>query len=416
MALSESIAERLVLKAYASSVIAATEPDPTVAPAASGGRIMRHRPGLSLSLATDYYAPDEKRPDRNRGMGRHGMRRAPAAIPGLLSPDTYADLFESALQGTWAAGLELGPSDLTSIAADADTSTFIAAAGDPVALGLRIGDIMRLADLSDAQNNARNFLITGFSGSNNRTIAVYPAPDTHTADTSFTLTTLPSLLRPTSGHVSRKWAAEVYNPDSDLSELYTEGRFGGFDISVPPNDNVSVTFNALFRNQVEYSAGSAPFFSAPSAETTTGIVSGVTGFLMIDGTAQGIVTNLSIAAAMQLSAPNVVGAAGLHPDILLGEMDVSGNFSALLSAFTLSALYRGESETGLLLYLPATSAVDAPAISVYLPRIKLNTANRSDGPELAKVQSFDFAGATYEGSAAGEPNTVLRMVDTEVTA
>lgn len=414
--LSESIAERLSYKFYASADIATAEATPASDPGAASAQQLRHTPGLSLTLAKDYYRPNEKRADRTTAMGRHGMKRAPASIPGLLSPNTYSDLFEASLQGTWGAGLSLSESDFTSVTADNTTSKFTFSGGNPVTRGLLIGDIFQFASLLDTDNNGKFFLITGFGGSSNREVSVYPAPDTMTADSAFTLVSEPSLYRPIASHVRRKIAVERYNSDSDLAELYTEGRVGGFDLSVPPNDNASVTFNALFRNRVKYTAGSAPFFTSPTSPTTTGILSGVNGFLMVNGVSQGIVTGLTVSAAMQLALPAVIGSEGLGPDILLGEMDVSGNFSALLNAHTLSDLFDDETETSLLLWLKATSAVDTPGMSIYLPRIKLNSAGRSDGPELAQVESFDFTAASYEGSAVGVPLTVCRICDTEVTA
>jgi hypothetical protein len=61
------------------------------------------------------------------------------------------------------------------------------AGGTPVTAGLRIGDIVRFTGLTvgGGLNNATNFLITGFSGTSNRVLAVYPAPTTATADTTF---------------------------------------------------------------------------------------------------------------------------------------------------------------------------------------------------------------------------------------
>jgi len=413
MALAENIAERLSYKFYASPTMSSTEPAPASDPGASGAQNLRHvSHNFQISKAT--FNANEKRSDRNRAMGRHGMRQAPATINGLLSCGTQGDLFEASLQGTRGSAVVLSPSQLTSLSADNATSKFTAAGGDPVALGLRVGDIFTLASMSDADNNAKNFLVKSFGGTSNREITVYPAPDTMSADTSFTLTTKKALYRPLTGFVSRKAAFEVYNPEIDVARLYTEARIGGWALNLPPTDNASINFNVLGRNRVVYEATNAPFFTSPTAQTTSGILAGVNGYVDLNGSAIGVLTGLSATYAMDLRGPAVVGANGLMPDILIGEANITGQLTFLFdgNGADVLALFDDETEFGILAYLTATSAVNTPAMSFYLPRVKLNSAEESDGGDLGKIITCNYEASTYEGSTAGVQNTLIRMVDT----
>src|SRR6185436_7188110 len=109
-------------------------------------------------------------------------------ISGELSPGTYSMLFAAALRGNWdITPTSVSNTELTSLAADHSTSTLIAGGGDPVASGLRVGDVIRLTGASEVTNNGKNFTISSFSGASNRTIHVYPAPTTMAADTTFTM-------------------------------------------------------------------------------------------------------------------------------------------------------------------------------------------------------------------------------------
>lgn len=414
--LLEATAERLTYKAYSSAAIDPTvEATPATDPAVDGGQILRHV-SHNLSLTKDTYAGDEVRTDLQRPMEKHGTRRAPGTINGLLSPLTYADLFEAVLGGTWSASaVSLSETDLTSVAASASGSTFTFGGGDPVTLGLRVGDVLRFSDLSDADNNTKNFVILGFSGASNRVVSVYPAPEDMTADTAFSVaTTGRSLYMPSSGHVKRKFAVEVYNADGDIARLFTEGRFAGFDLSIAPNQDAQINFSGLWRNRVVYSASNAPFFTGPTAETSTDIISSMDGLLRMNGATVGVATGLSIQFNRAPTAPAQLNADGLTPGILLANAVVTGEFTVFLQDTTFLDAFDGETEMELLAYLPVSDAAAAEAVTIYLPRIKANSNNEStqDG---AKVLQCGFTAARYLGSAAGVEGTSVRICDTAVS-
>ncbi len=79
-------------------------------------------------------------------------------------------------------GLSLSNVEFTSVTGSANTLTM--AAGDPVALGLLVDDVVKLTGTSaDAA-----YTISAFGGTSNRALTVAPDPGTFAADTSFTLT------------------------------------------------------------------------------------------------------------------------------------------------------------------------------------------------------------------------------------
>lgn len=103
----------------------------------------------------------------------------PASTPGAncFGPD--------AILGVTPSALTITEAQITSIAADFDSSTLIAGTGDPVLLGLQRGDWIKLAGVTAANNN-KYFRITDFPTP--RDIVVTPRPTTMAADTNFTLT------------------------------------------------------------------------------------------------------------------------------------------------------------------------------------------------------------------------------------
>ena len=188
----------------------------------SGGQLIR-RVSSSLALTKDAITSNEVRADQQISDIRHGTRRVGGGIESELSTESYDDFLEALLRGTWEDGVSIDEVDLTSVTATG--STFIFAAGDPVDLGLKVGDVVRFANLSVTANNAKNFRITGFGGTSNRTVSVTPAPTAiGTADTEFTVAVQGKKL--VNGVEKRSFAIEQRMADIDLSELFTGVRIG----------------------------------------------------------------------------------------------------------------------------------------------------------------------------------------------
>ncbi|MEH2476246.1 hypothetical protein V1281_002585 [Nitrobacteraceae bacterium AZCC 2161] len=416
--LAESVSERLVYKIYATPVIdSTTEPVAATDPGSSGGQVLRHV-SHNLSLTKDNYRPNEKRDDAQQVMGKHGSRTVPGTINGFLSPGTHKDFFAAALRNTWDAGsaLSLDESDFTSVAFDsvAGTATFVS--GDPVALGLRVGMVAVFGGLATTANNGKRVVILGFSGSNNRIMKIYPSLTTESADTAFTIDTVGKTLdNPTTivGQTRYKFAFEVNNPDIDLSRFYTECRIGGFDLSVGVNANVGLNFSLLGRNRQTLTGAAAPFFTAPTNETSTDIPTGMQGLLMSNGTVLGVATGLNIKVDTSPQAAKDINPDGLVADILLSSFVASGDFTVFLTDGVMLNAFDDETELSLLAYLPTSKSDAAPANVFFLPRIKINSNSESETSNAKAIQC-QFEAGRYFGTAPGVASTTLQITDTEI--
>lgn len=415
--LAESVTERLSYKLYASAAIdATTEPVTSTAPGASGGQILRHV-SHNLSLAKDSYRPNEKRQDAQQPMGKHGSRTVSGTINGFLSPGTHADLFAATCRSTWTAAVTATKTDFTSLAFDASLGTITLGSGDAVAKGYRVGQVLNFTGLTVTANNNVNFLITAIGGTGNKTISVYPSPAQASADTgSWNMASLgKSLIMPATGRTDYKLAFEVYNSDVGLSRLYTENRVSGFDLSVGVNANVGLNFNILGRNRQTLTGGSAPFFTAPTVETTTDIPTSMQGLLMLGGNTIGVITGLNIKVDLQAEAAKAINPKGLVQGILLGEAVVNGDFTVFLTDGVVLSAFDNETELSLMAYLPTSNAPNAPANVFFLPRIKINSNSESD-VNKAKAIQCQFEAGRYFGNAPGVQSTTMMIVDTTIAA
>jgi hypothetical protein len=319
------------------------------------------------------------------------------------------------MRGTFAGGITIDQSDATSAAADNATSKFTFAGGDPVALGLRVGHVIRFSSLSAAANNGKNFLITGFGGTSNREVSVYPAPATMSADTDFSLALAGQAVSvPASGHINRLFGIEDYNSDIDLARFFPECRIGSFNVNLPATGNSTVDFGVIGRGEIVYEDSNAPFFSGPAAVTTTPLCQAVNGLLMVNGAAVGVVTGVQFALDMSPQAPAVVGQ-NIPADILLGPARVTGQFSVFLEDSQFLDAFTNESDISMLCYLTGNNDDDAPALSFYLPRLKIGSAPVSDDGSGGKILQCNFQALKYEGAAPGVEQTTIQIHDTEVS-
>lgn len=417
MSLAEGVQARIAYKAYASGTISSNaEADSTSDLGASSAQILR-RVASTLNLSKDTYQSNEILASRQISDFRHGIRRAQGNITGEFSPQTYGDLFQAAFRGTWEAAVTGTETDFTSVAADNASSKFTFAAGNPVSKGFRVGHILRFTNLSDTDNNSKNFLILSFGGTSNREVTVYPAPDDMTADSGFTVSsTGKRLYVPSSSHVSRKFGFEIYNEDTDIARLFTECRIGGFNVQLPATGLATAEFNVLGRNMETYTSGSAPFFTSPTAATTTGIFAAVNGLLRVGGSTVGVVTGLNVQMNLNPTSDAVVGQ-NFAPEIYLGRANVTGQVTALFEDDTLINYFKNETEVQILAYLTTSSDDAASAVSILLPRVKLGGADVQTSGESSQPITMPFQALLYDGSesSTGIAASTIQMVDTQIS-
>src|SRR5215211_4039342 len=417
MSLAEGVSGSIRYKQYATGVITSnTQSVSATDPAVTGGQILR-RVSSSLKLAKETYQSAEVRTDRQISDFRHGVKRVTGSLSGEFSPKTYFDLLEASFRATKTATLSLSNTEFTSITSDNATSSFTVTGGNPVTSGLRTGDIVRFANLAAGANNATNFLITGFSTANNRVISVYPAPVTDAApDSTFQVTsngtTGKAIFVPSSSFVSRKFAFEVYNSDLDVTRLFTECRIGGVTVQLPATGLGTIEVPVMGRDMETYTGASAPFFTAPTAATSTGIFAAVNGLLRVGGATVGVVTGLNVQMDLSPSSDAVVGQKFV-PEIFLGRANVTGQVTAFFEDLTLINYFKNETEVSILAYLTTTTTQPAPAVSIYLPRVKLGDGNVSDSGEGGQAITMPFQALLHPGNTTGDEATTIRIVDTE---
>jgi hypothetical protein len=142
-----------------------------------------------------------------------------------------------------------------------------------------------------------------------------------------------------------------------------------------------------------------PYFTAPTALTSTGIMAAVNGALFVQGQQVAICTGLSVKVDGGYSGDPVVGA-NTMPAIFPGRVSVSGQFTAYFDSGTFRDYFLNETEVGISVVLTADNTATSDFIGITLPRVKLGSATRSDG-EKGIIVTCDYTALLNAAGGTG---------------
>lgn len=365
-------------------------------PALAGSSQFIRRVSSTLVVNKNAIASNEVRSDQQVFDVRHGVRQAGGALEGELSTGTYDDFMQAVMRGTWATGISASNTQLTSVVANAAASNVVFTGGDLLALGFKVGDVVRFTGMTQAANNNTNFRVTSIGGANNRTMGVTPPPVDSASSTTFTVVVPGRKL--TNGTVQRSFTIEQRNPDISVSERFSGCRIGAMNVSLNPNSMATARFDVLGLDGTVLSGGSFPYFTSPTAETATGVLAGVSGSIRLAGVEQGIVTAADFSINCNLRADPVVGALTV-PQIFYGRTVVTGSISAFLRDAALLNAFLNETETDFVVQLNGAGPQPQDFLCFSFQRVKLNGVSKTIGPDGGVIATFPFQALLRTGGA-----------------
>jgi hypothetical protein len=323
---------------------------------------------------------------------RHGLRSASGAIEGEFSINTYDDFLAAALRRdpatAWVAGTSLSNTQLTSVTSDNGAGTFIFAGGDPVSLGLRIGDVIRFTGLAATANNSVNFRITAFGGVTNRTVTVTPKPATDAvADSSFTVAVQGNKL--TMGTATPSFTIEQRMPDLDISERFDGCRIGGARIQIPPGGMATIGFDIQGKDGTILTSASSPYFTSITAAPVTAVLAGPNGKIRIGGVEAANIISLDMALTNGLSPQPVIGS-NLTPEVFYGRSIVTGSVSVLLDSEALINAFLNESEIDIVTVLESGSVAPLDFYTLNMQRVKFTGVQKTVGVDGGVIANFPY--------------------------
>ena len=152
-----------------------------------------------------------------------------------------------------------------------------------------------------------------------------------------------TLIVPASGHVSRKFAFEIWNQDIDVAQVFTECRVGGFNIQLPPTGHRHRRVHRDGPRRCRLRGGQRAVLHRAGPETTTGLVAAVNGLLQVNGVTRAVVTGANIQMELNPEGTPVIGS-DLVPEIFLGRALVTGQMTAFFEDMELINTFLDEDE------------------------------------------------------------------------
>jgi hypothetical protein len=316
------------------------------------------------------------RQDGQQLRGRHGSRRTTGVYNSELAIGRADPIWQAIMRSTYsAADLTITQVDMTSVTTT--TSTIVAASGDWIAKGLRVGDVIRATGLPDAANNGPNLRIVGLTSS------VITVAETLIAnaspDTSF------SIVRPgrilingAAGAMTRTYfTIEEYEYDLDSSEVFSDARWTRAALRMQSDGLLDTEYGWTGTGAMSTATGaSAPVFTSPTDVTTLSLAA-TEATIRLGSTDVVDITSFDIAFDLQPNAPSTISPGGLAPDVFTGIFQTSMNLTMLRKDLQALADFSSEAQFSLHVMGQENSAAPTAFFSVFVPNFTLGSVAKS---------------------------------------
>lgn len=381
----------------------------TLAGSSGGQNLRRTTANFNLEKET-YNGADEITSTRQMITSRHGVKQVTGALNNLFSPLTYSDMLSALLRRDFAAVTAISSLSLTIASGTGSTYTITRATGSWVTDGAKVGGVIRLTAGSFTAGNLNNNLLVLSMTATVLTVQTLNG-STLTAEGPIASSTVsfPGKLTyaPTTGHTRVYYTVEEWYSDISYSQVNKDVKVGSATLSLPGSGNATIDLAFVGLDQTD---DTTQYFSSPTGETTTNTLTAASGLLFVNGTQQATITDLNITVdGGQTPADGTVGS-NLRADIFEGKVLVTGTFTGYFEAGAIDGYFIDETEVSIMTALTDGTANNANFVTLYMPRIKVNSADGDDG-ETGIMRTYNFEALLYNGAGLGVQATTLLVQD-----
>jgi hypothetical protein len=378
----------------------------------TGGQALRRVTSVAKETRATFTNNEIVQHQQSTGVNL-GTAATDWAYDGLLSPGTYSTVIAALLRKVFAATTPITGASFT-IAGTNPNFTITRAAGSFLTDGVKIGDVVRITagTYANPVNRDNNLVVMGVSALVlnvlvvNNTVLVAEGP---IASSTLTVVGKKSMV-PMTGHTDTIFTLEEWYADLAKSELFPDMRIGKTDIAIPATGNATIKIAGMGLGV--RTLGSSQVLTTPTAATTTPVLTGVRGFLAVNNAEILTVTGVSLSIDPGMTSIGAIVGTNFSPDLSIGRISVSGQFTGLFDSNTLSTLYHAETLTNLVCLMTADSTNNADFVSVSLSAIKL-TSDAPDDGEKAILRTYAFTAQINAagGLALANDSTIVTIQD-----
>lgn len=377
---------------------------------ASAGQVLR-RETSTFDLQKEAYTTESEITKKAQITSvRHGAKLVNGSVTGIFSPGTYSDIVSAILRRDFASVTSITGLSIT--IAGSGPYTITRASGDFLTGGIKIGMVVRLTAGSFNSNNLnKNFLVTNVTATVLTVIVLNGSTMTAEGPIASATVAVPGKVTyvPETGHTNIYYTIEEWYSDAAVSERNMDVRFNTAALSLPGSGNAKISLTALGLDQTD---DTSVYFTSPTAETTTGALVAASGALLVNGTSQAVITDLSINIDGRGNAADAVVGSNIRPDVFRGKVSVSGTFTAYFEGGTIPDLFRDETQTSILSALAAGSEANADFVTLTMSAVKLSSSTPDDGETgLKRTYSFTAFFNSAGGAALANHATTIQVQD-----
>lgn len=376
---------------------------------ASGGKLLR-RVTADFNLTKENYESNEINPSFQTIDSRHGVRSVEGSLEAELSPGTYSDFIGSILAKDFAAGGSTTGASLT-IAASGNFYTITRAAGNWLADGFFVGNVVRLTGAGFAPANVgNNLLVVGLTALVATVVLLSSTPmvaEGPIATAGMSVVGKQSYV-PLTGHTNQSYTVEQYFSDIAQSEVYTGLKPASIALSLPSTGLVTASLSFMGKNLAQ--TGTSQYFTSPAATNTKGIFAAVSGAVIVNGQPVGLITSMDLNISRNQEAANVVGSNSVA-DIFVGRITATGSLSVYFQDAVFRDYFDNEAKISIVVALTTGEEKDAEAMTFTMGKVKINGGSKTDA-ELGLTQSMDFQALQNDVTAGGLVASTILVQDT----
>lgn len=381
----------------------------------SGGQLIR-RETATFNVTKDTYENNEIVSHQQSTGAVHGIARSAGTINGLMSGNSYQSFIASLLRKDWVATSAITSLSLT-IAASGSNYTITRGSGDFLTGGLKIGDVIRLSAAGlNANNVAKDLVIVGLT-STVITANVLKSGGTLTAEGPIASCTVTVMGKkswvPTTGHTNEYYTFEEFFSDVPRSHVYPDVQIGMLDVGVPATGNVTAAFSLVGLGAVTKSGSQS--LTSPTAATTTNVMQSIAGAIYVGGVRYSNITSFSLKVDGQVNPGEAVVGSNTIADLYRGRIKVSGSFSFVYDADTLTNDFDNETATSIIAVLADARTDAANTVAFVMPRVKLFSNDADDGEkQIVRTVNFTAEINGSGGASLASHQTILSIQDSQV--
>lgn len=379
---------------------------------ATAGQILRRNTSTFELVKESYTTESEITSKQQITSVRHGVKTINGAIQGIFSPGTYSDPLSAVMRRDFAAVTSITGASIT--ISGSGPYTVARAAGSFLTDGIKVGMVVRLTAGSFAAGNLnKNLLVTAVTALSLTVVVLNGSTLTAEGPIASATVAVPGKVTyvPETGHTNVYYTVEEWYPDAAISERNLDVKFTQADLSLPGSGNASISLTAIGLDQTK---DTTVYFTSPTAETTTDALVAASGVLLVNGTAQAVVTDLSITINGNGTAADGVVGSNVRPDVFSGKVMVSGSFTSYFEGGAIPDLFRDETETSIISALTAGTSAAADFVTITLSALKLQSSSPDDN-ETGMKRTYNFT-AYYNrsgGAALANTATTIQIQDSQ---